>query len=113
MLIPDAEPGDRIRVTRTTVRVGVYEGYLRDEIDPAHTGDQWIDEDDGSGRRIRTNGPVKFATGDPAEYYTETDDVEVLEKRNGAPYETANWGDVQRAKANEGKKQSWFKRLIG
>lgn len=78
-------PGDLVRIVRTTTRV--YEGYWTDA-EPREedaSGNGWLQSAE-HGMRVRTEGPIEFGTGDGGSY-TEADTIEVIERRNGAPFE--------------------------
>jgi hypothetical protein len=85
---PVPQPGDRVRVTRT--RTEVFEGYWVEADDKSDTGHHAIveprtDTDTGCWRRVRDQGPVDFGLGHGG--HLEADSFEVIEARDGAPYE--------------------------
>lgn len=105
------QEGDLVRITRTTTRV--YEGYWRpcdpdEESDSGHAFIENAEED----RRVRTEGPVAFDNGRDGTY-TEADTIEVIEHRDGAPYEDILIAEVATARAERearNRKPSWRER---
>lgn len=122
---PEPEPGDLIRVTRTETRpkrtvTSIYEGFfeLAETRERANTGWSWINDIDNSCRmRLRDRGPLEFGDG-----ATETDVIEVLEARSGAPYEhilvdvetvrNAQREEKRSAEIHRRKNRHWTRRLL-